>query len=465
MIRPVRDLPGFDMTETKTSTAPAAFPAGVSNAWRFSIFNALSFQIVLGSPMVLYAKTLHANATVLGIIAGMMPLMVIFQIPAAQYINRVGYKRFVLAGWGTRALFTFGMALVPLATGFLDPTTQLVLLLALLFGFNLVRGISSCAWLPWITHLVPENHRGRYVSVDAAVTNLGSFLTVVISAACLGESPHAWRFALIFVFSAVMGGISLMYLNRVPDVPISEEVRSYNQPVPWLDILRHPPFQKLLRFVTVWALAYGGFTTFTVAFLKTETGLSEAKILFVTSVAFLGGLSSLWLLGHRLDHVGSRPILGLSLCCWLLIAAGWIAVAGGVVPAHLPLILTLQFFMGLFAALVGMANSRLAMAIIPAMGRSHFFVLYSVCAGVSLGVAPMLWGLLIDLIGDRQFTFLGLNWNHYTIFYALVMLMIGGALYVARQLHEPKAASFEALLTVILIESPQRFWLRIWSRD
>ena len=50
--------------------------------------------------MVLYAKSLGASATVLGIIAGMMPLLVIFQIPAANYIDRVGFKRFVYAGWG-----------------------------------------------------------------------------------------------------------------------------------------------------------------------------------------------------------------------------------------------------------------------------------------------------------------------------------------------------------------------------
>ena len=453
------------MTEPKPLVASAEFHAGIKNAWTFSAFNALSFQIVLGSPMILYAKTLNANATVLGIIAGMMPLMVIFQIPAAQYINRIGYKHFVLAGWGTRTLFTFGMVLVPLATPFLDGTTRLVLLLSLLFGFNLVRGISSCAWLPWITHLVPENYRGRYVSRDAAMANLGSFLTIIISAACLGRTPRAWQFAVIFLFSAVMGVVSLYYLNRVPDVPISEEIRSSSQPVPWLAILRHPPFQKLLRFIMVWAIAYGGFTTFTVAFLKTETGLTESKILFVTSVAFLGGLSSLWLLGHRLDHVGSRPILTLSLGVWLVILAGWIALAGGVLSAHLPLILALQFFMGLFAALVGMGCNRLAMAIIPAMGRNHFFVLYSVCASVSLGFAPILWGLMIDLIGDRQAVFLGLNWNHYTIFFALVLLVFVAALVLARQLHEPKAASLEALLTDIMIESPQRLWLRIWSRD
>jgi MFS family permease len=453
------------MTEPKPSVASADFHAGIKNAWMFSAFNALSFQIVLGSPMILYAQTLNANATVLGIIAGMMPLMVIFQIPAAQYINRIGYKRFVLAGWGTRTLFTFGMALVPLATPFLDATTRLVLMLSLLFCFNLVRGISSCAWLPWITHLVPENYRGRYVSRDAAMSNLGSFLTIIISAACLGRPPQTWQFAVIFLFSAVMGVVSLLYLNRVPDVFIPEEIRASSQPVPWLAILRHPAFQKLLRFVMMWAVAYGGFTTFTVAFLKTETGLTESKILFVTSVAFLGGLSSLWLLGHRLDHVGSKPILTLSLGVWLVILAVWMGLAGGLLAAHLPLILALQFFMGLFAALTGMACNRLAMAIIPAMGRNHFFVIYSVCASVSLGLAPILWGLIIDLVGNHHAAFLGLNWNHYTIFFALVLLAFIAALGLARKLHEPRAASLEALLTDIVIESPQRLWLRFWSRD
>jgi len=449
------------MTELKTSVDPLE---GMRNAWKFACFNGLSFQIVLGSPMILYAKTLNANATVLGIIAGMMPLMVIFQIPAAQYISQIGYKRFVLAGWGTRTLFTFAMVLVPLATPFLDGTTRLVLMLALLFGFNLVRGIASCAWLPWITHLIPEHHRGRYVSGDAAMANLGSFLTILISAACLGEKPHPWQFALIFAFSASMGIVSLMYLNRVPDVSVSEEVRSSSHPVPWLEILRHPPFQKLLRFVMVWSLAYGGFTTFIVAFLKTEAGLSAGMILFLTSVSFLGGMSSLWLLGHRLDQVGSKPILSLSLCVWLVILIGWIALAGGVLAVHLPLILALQFLMGLFAALVGMASSRLAMGIIPPMGRNHFFVMYSVLASVTLGLAPIFWGLIIDLIGKREGIFLGINWNHYTIFFALTLLMFVVALGLASKLHEPKAVSFESLLTDIMIESPQRLWLRLWPR-
>src|SRR5881397_828822 len=112
-------------TPKQPASEQSSFPPGLQNAYLFATFNSLSFQIVLSSPMVLYAKTLGASATVLGIIAGMMPLLVIFQIPAANHINRVGFKRFVFAGWGTRVLFIFGMALVPLTHPFLDAKNRL----------------------------------------------------------------------------------------------------------------------------------------------------------------------------------------------------------------------------------------------------------------------------------------------------------------------------------------------------
>src|SRR6188768_3947170 len=122
-------------------SAPS-FPSGIKNIFLFTVFNALSYQIILSSPMVLYAKSLGASATVLGIVAGMMPILVIFQIPAAKHVERVGYKKFIYAGWGTRVLFIVGIALGPVAGTFLSPMRQLALLLMLLFGFNLSRGIS-----------------------------------------------------------------------------------------------------------------------------------------------------------------------------------------------------------------------------------------------------------------------------------------------------------------------------------
>src|SRR5947209_1710024 len=210
---------GMAQNQTDVLPEPAervSFPPGLHNAFLFSTFNALSYQIVLSSPMVLYAKSLEASATVLGIIAGMMPLLVIFQIPAASHINRIGYRKFVLAGWSTRVAFIFLMALVPLTGAFLNPANRLALMLALLFCFNLSRGISSCAWLPWMTALVPAETRGRYLTRDAAVQNFASFVTFLISAASLAGETKPWQFAVLFAFSAAMGAVSLLFLKRIP---------------------------------------------------------------------------------------------------------------------------------------------------------------------------------------------------------------------------------------------------------
>jgi MFS family permease len=121
--------------------------------------------------------------------------------------------------------------------------------------------------------------------------------------------------------------------------------------------------------------------------------------------------------------------------------------------------------MGLLAALVQMSNTRLAMTVVPVMGRTHFFAIYSVVSNVTLGVAPIAWGLLIDAVGSRSPVWMGLEWNRYTIFFAAACLAFVVTILFTRRLEEPEAAGMEQLLREILIESPQRFLVRLWSRE
>jgi MFS family permease len=104
------------------------------------------------------------------------------------------------------------------------------------------------------------------------------------------------------------------------------------------------------------------------------------------------------------------------------------------------------------------------MAIVPPMGRNHFFAIYSVVTNVTLGLAPIAWGVLIDAVGESKPAWLGLEWNRYTVFFALAAVAFAATFVLARRLDEPKAASMEALLREILIQSPQKFWLRFWPR-
>lgn len=434
------------------------------NAYWFATFNALSYPIILGGPMVLYAKQLGASATVLGILAGMMPLLVIFQIPAARHVSRVGYRKFVLAGWSTRVLFIFLIALVPLTAGFLSPASRIAVLLFLLFGFNLSRGISSAAWLPWITALVPAPVRGRYLARDSACVNAASAVTLLFSGAVLGVNPGAWQFAATFLFSAVTGVVSLRFLKVIPDAEVAERGTTGTEPVPWGAFLGHRPFRKLLDAGVAWSLAYGGLTTFVVAYLKSAVGLGENWILYATAVFYFGGIGGLLVFGAHLDRHGSKPIIVVCIAGWLGVLAVWVFLAGGWLEVTPVRVFGLQLLMGLGYAALSMALTRLAMAVVPTQGREHFFALYSVTTNLSLGISPVVWGLVIDAIGERRLPVLGFEANRYSVFFALVFLTFLGTWMLVRRLDESEAGRVDTLLRDLLAQMPLPSWMRFWPR-
>ncbi|MGA2604401.1 MAG: hypothetical protein ABSG14_09245, partial [Verrucomicrobiia bacterium] len=124
----------------RSKHAPGRMPEGVWKAYGFQVFNTVSFTIVLSTPMILYFKKLGASATVLGIVLALPALMNILQIPAAQFVEKIGYRAFVLWGWTVRSAFLLGIAGVAMLPEKIDSPTRMALLLFLLFAFNASRG-------------------------------------------------------------------------------------------------------------------------------------------------------------------------------------------------------------------------------------------------------------------------------------------------------------------------------------
>ena len=144
--------------------------------------------------MLLYAESLGASAKITGVIFGLTPLMVALQIPAAGYVSQSGYKRFIVTGWTIRLIFVLPLIAVPLLHGRISQEAQLAIVIGSLFCFNLIRGIASTAWFPWITGLIPENIRGRYLTWENACYSLGSLLCLLLSALLLGSNPPSAKF-------------------------------------------------------------------------------------------------------------------------------------------------------------------------------------------------------------------------------------------------------------------------------
>jgi MFS-type transporter involved in bile tolerance (Atg22 family) len=103
------------------------------------------------------------------------------------------------------------------------------------------------------------------------------------------------------------------------------------------------------------------------------------------------------------------------------------------------------------------------MGIVPAMGRSHFFALFSVAGSLTAGLSPLGWGLLTDMLaGFRIGTEVQLN--GFVILYTIVALIMIPALILLGRVQEERAASTEELIRELVKETPWRSITRWWNR-
>lgn len=423
----------------------AAYPRGSFNAHWFNLFNAVSFQIILGAPIILYAKSIGASSTVLGIIASFTPLMTVFQLPAAQFLGRYGYKQFVLMGWSLRTVFIFLVSAVPLMA-FLDNTSKLAVVLASLFVFNLLRGISSAAWMPWIATLIPEEIRGRFLSVDQIFMHVGSLLALIASAVVMTGRVDPWEYALVFLLSAAGATLSLYFIRRIPETAASETAQKSSTPVPWRQILAYPPFRELLVFNVLFMAVIGSLGVFTVEYLREFPKFDVSLVLYLSGISFLGALFSLPFVGRLVDDAGSKPVMAGALILFGITILGWFLVAAGVLPCSMWVIGILNFLAGVAGANFNLANVRIIMSTMPEMGRNHFFALFTVITSLGLGAAPVLWGVSLDFIGTYEAVTGAFHWRRHSIYFLALFVLNLIALSFIRRLHETRGGETSSLV-------------------
>ncbi len=420
-------------------------PKGSINAHWFAFFNALTFQIIIGTPLFLYAKSIGASSTVLGLLAAATPLMTMLQLPAAKYLPVFGYRRFVLMGWGARTVFIFFVALIPLL-GFLDNATKLTLLVFCILVFNMMRGAASAAWMPWIALLIPEEARARFLSRDQIFMYGGSLLALLVSALMIGGEVSVYEFSLVFLLSGLAGGVALYFIKKIPDVHAPDAMQKSAQAVPWKTIFYYPPFLALLIFNMLFVFEVGSLGVFTVQYLRDLPGFNDSVVLYLSCLSFVGSLLILPFVGKLLDRFGNKVVLFVSLLLFGTVILGWFCLAAGLVSPKSGVVFMVNLLGGVAGAGFNVANSRMAFAVMPHMGRDHFFALFSVITSLGLGASPVLWGISLDYIGAFEVITGAFHWHRHSIYFAVLFGLNILTLLQVHRLHERGAENGDAQL-------------------
>lgn len=441
-------------------------PPRIHHAYWFQAFNAVSWQICLGTPLILFARELGAPAFVLGVLAGLAPLTSVLQLLVAPYAERIGYRKLMLRGWTARVVTLVLLAVLPLAGGIAPPAVLIVATVAIMLAFTALRGIAMCAWLPWITLIVPRSLRGFYLSRDRIFISLASVASLAVSGVFLMGHRDMSAYAIVFGLGFAGGAVSLYFLNRIPEPPDSAGVVASSAAMSqsqshWRPLLRNEGFKKLVIFsaiVQVVVLSTGAFVT---VFAREETRLSDGVILWAAAAASLAGTVALALLRNRIDALGSRPFLGVVFLWWAVYYALWFLLAISPAPSS-AVAVGMMALAGFFGSIYDLALTRLLMNTVGDQPEAtRYFALHSVIVSVLNGFAPMVWGLALDV---ARVALAGISLSGYALLFAAQWALLGLVLVILLQVREASSISTRRLLRDTLLDTPRAAAWRLAAR-
>jgi MFS family permease len=283
----------------------------------FQALNAVNFTIALGAPMVLTARYLGADESIVGLLISLTPFLATLQIFGANIADRWGYRKLMVVGWASRAFMLLPAIAAPLLIGRVAPGILIWIFFAALFAFNAIRGVSGCAWFPWLKMLIPEEGRGYYLGLEQRVINFCVLITLIVAGSILSGTPAGWHYSIVFCLSWAAGIYSAFILAKVPDQRPSDvsnreplDLRAMRLVI--RRIWAHKPYRRIIRFGVLHSFAYMAFPGFLVLYLRNGLGWSDGVVLIVSSALTFGIMLTAVAMGQLSDRAGSRPLMRLA---------------------------------------------------------------------------------------------------------------------------------------------------------
>ena len=193
----------------------------------FSYFNALNWQVAIGTPTVLFMQQLGANSFQVGLVFAWTFLLTPAQILSTTLLSRYGYKRLTMAGWGARSV----CLLVPVGLSLLAPPTpvpwMINAMVVAMFCYCFLRAVGTSALTIWFYQLVPAELRGRYWTTEQLSAGVAVGLSLLVYALFFSVLPPYAAFILLYLIAVLGALFAYQQLKKLPDVekpkPISLE--------------------------------------------------------------------------------------------------------------------------------------------------------------------------------------------------------------------------------------------------
>ncbi|MGH8017955.1 MAG: MFS transporter [Opitutaceae bacterium] len=398
----------------------------------FGFFNATTWQVALGTPMVLFAEQLGASAFSVGLAYSFVFLLTPVQVLATALLPKYGYKRMMLSGWGLRSLFLLPPVFLALASPETGATWMVVVFIGSVFFFTLFRSLGSCAYLPWLNALLPDRIRGKYFASEQTAAGVGGVGTLLLSALSFKVMPVYAAFFTQYLFAFAGSWFAAFALGRLRDAerPSALSLGEVVRATPRM-ILARGTFRRFL-LIGVWAgLAVSAIPPFCAYYLRVEPQLSAAQIVFFTTVQYGGVISGALALRNHVDCFGARPFFLASLGVYAGLGVCWVLVMRGVLTGIAPLY-AMYYLLGVAASCWFSANMKYLPQVVEPGQKALAFSIHGAVTSVISGLAPIVWGLFIKGGSDAP----SVDAGAFQAFFAAVVVSACGIAWLVARLPE-----------------------------
>jgi MFS family permease len=418
----------------------------------FAFFNALAWQIGIGTPMVLFAEQLGATPFEVGLAYSFVFVLTPVQIVSTALLPRFGFKALMLGGWRTRSFFLGVPAALAVLAQSGEQPWMVHALVGSVFFFCLFRSIGAASGISWFYAILPENLRGRYFASDQFVAAVAGVGTLLASAALFWLLP-VYR-ALLAQYAIALVGSSISYysLKRLPDAarPTSISLRTVLRDTP-RHLFAPSTFRKYVWLSVSCGILATPIPPFSAYYLKVGPDFSTGQIMLFEVLRYTGVMVAAWVIRRRIDATGARPFFTLALGIYTAIGVFWWLYLetgfGGILGITLA-----YFLLGLGAATWGLASLTYLPQIITAEERTLVVSVHGAVTACIGGLSPVVWGLFLKGEGSAS----GINTDVFQWFFVSVVVGSIAISYLLGRLPEEKGQPVDPILIGNAILRPFR---------
>jgi MFS family permease len=366
----------------------------------FSFLNTVSWQLLVGSVLVLHARALAIPSGVVGVVVSIMPFTLVLSLVVSHWVDRIGPRRMMTAGWTARNLMAFPLVLTPWIYAVWGSHAAGVALFTGVLCFCTMRSLTCAGWFPWLHEIVPGNERGRYFSMEiilVQVVNVGIGLGTFLF---LGHHPALWKFGALSAVGIAAGLASISLMRRIPGGGPSLSTRRRHALVDLRLVLRDRSFMSYARWTSLGLFVTVGQNTLTVLSMRDYLHIAPAMIMFTTAMGSAAAMVAGPWWGRLADRHGTGPVQVLSGILMAIALASFALLRertplGIVIPVSAACVVA---YSGFFVA----ANRGMLQRMRPAL-RAGYSAMWLSITSVAMGSSSVLVGLVVQHAGPHAY--------------------------------------------------------------